>query len=293
MNVFKEAIDLDDVYINNTEKYNSNNHGNRPSDYFSFIDSCNTCKWVDMFRNDYNVIKIASVKHLMWLKKSSKISCQTGIFSKLFDEELQELLDDYKEYNHLFDGTEYFVRTENVSLKYGQHKTGPYTNLKMIIESLVSCINGHKPIYEDTIEIVIYLFKWVDIKPYSEFRVFVYHNNITAISQQNIYENVFKNVENVNEKIDLYTEIIITYFHDSIRNKINFTTHRGNFVYDFAIINDDEPYFIEPNTFGKEYASGSALFHWLIDEKKLCQDPIEYVFFRYIRPPQFLGNTSS
>ena len=66
MNVFKEAIDLDDVYLNDTEKYNSNNHGNRPSDYFSFIDSCNTCKWVDMFRNDYNVIKIASVKHLMW-----------------------------------------------------------------------------------------------------------------------------------------------------------------------------------------------------------------------------------
>ena len=277
MKFIKEEVDLDDVYLNDTKKYNSNNHGNRPSDYHSFIDSCNTYNWVDNFRSDYKIIKIDSQKHLSWLKEATRISSQTGIFSTLFNEELEDLLNDYKEYNYIFDGTEYFIRTENVSLKYGQHKTGPYTNLKMIIESLVSCINGHKPIYEDTTEIVIYLFNWIEIKPYSEFRVFVYNNNITAISQQNIYKNVFKDVENVDEVIDKYIQLIIDYFYNSIQKKIKFKS----FVYDFAIINDNEPYFIEPNTFGKEYASGSALFHWLIDENILYQDPVESINFRY------------
>ena len=32
---------------------------------------------------------------------------------------------------------------------------------------------------------------------------------------------------------------------------------------------DDTPYFIEPNCFGKYYAAGSALFHWIHDHDKL------------------------
>lgn len=286
MKIIKEVIELDDVFLYDTDRYNSNNHGNRPSDYHTFIDSCNTCNWVDTYRSDYSIIKIDNVKHLSWLKKAAKISCQTGVFTTLYEEELQELLDDYKEYDHLFDGRKYFCRTENVSFKYGQHKVGPYTDLKMIIESLVSCIHGHKPIYDDSIEIVIYLFPWVEIRTDSEFRVFVHNNNITAISQQNIYKDVFKELENVNEKTDTYIDIIINYFHQSIRNKIKFghlyKRESIDFTYDFAIINDDQPYFIEPNTFGREYASGSALFHWLKDDKILYQDPVENIYFRYI-----------
>lgn len=38
--------------------------------------------------------------------------------------------------------------------------------------------------------------------------------------------------------------------------------------------------FIEINSFGKEYTSGSSLFHWLIDENKLYSDS-EEIYFRY------------
>jgi hypothetical protein len=44
--------------------------------------------------------------------------------------------------------------------------------------------------------------------------------------------------------------------------KINWIS---SYSYDFAIVNN-KPYFIEMNSFGKEYAAGSALFHWLLDE---------------------------
>ena len=51
---------------------------------------------------------------------------------------------------------------------------------------------------------------------------------------------------------------------------------------DIAILEGDIPYFIEINCFGKEYAAGSSLFHWLIDEEKLYNTKNENkVYFRY------------
>ena len=54
--------------------------------------------------------------------------------------------------------------------------------------------------------------------------------------------------------------------HKVISKKI---TWISNYTYDFAIINNNQPYLIELNSFGKEYAAGSALFHWILDEKIL------------------------
>jgi hypothetical protein len=67
-------------------------------------------------------------------------------------------------------------------------------------------------------------------------------------------------------------------------SNINYTNHNtilSNYSIDLAIING-EVYFIELNCFGKEYAAGSALFHWLLDEHILYgkMGP-DYVDFRY------------
>jgi len=43
------------------------------------------------------------------------------------------------------------------------------------------------------------------------------------------------------------------------------------------------PYFIEQNVFGKEYAAGSSLFHWIIDEEILYQKGTPVVYFRYVK----------
>jgi hypothetical protein len=58
-------------------------------------------------------------------------------------------------------------------------------------------------------------------------------------------------------------------------------TYKTNYVMDLALVGEDEtPYFIEPNSFGKYYAAGSALYHWIYDHDKLHEtDTIE---LRYV-----------
>ena len=38
---------------------------------------------------------------------------------------------------------------ENSYLTNGQHKIWPFTNLNMFIESILSCLDGYKPIYHN------------------------------------------------------------------------------------------------------------------------------------------------
>lgn len=125
-----------------------------------------------------------------WLIQASAIGSQTKKFSKLYLEELDDLLAEHKEFDHFFaNRTPYFVRTNTVSLKYGQHGVGPYFDLRSIIESAVTCIPGHSPIHEahpmlPQSSLTFYLLPWVELNTDSEFRVFVCGNRITAISQQ-------------------------------------------------------------------------------------------------------------
>ena len=282
-----KPIDLDDIIRFDKEKYNSNNHwvnGLAPSNYSEVLSKSHTDKWIGLFKLDYKLITIENPKHINWLKQANKVCGITGKFSKLFADELEQIvgdlaLSDNKVANELVSGTKekYFVRVNNVSLKYGTHGIGPYSNLRNIIESAVSSIGTHSPINDNTTKLLIYLMDWVDIEDLNEFRIFVYKNKITAISQQNLYNKVGLEKlsrEELNAKID----IIINYFYSTICKKI---TWMSNYTYDFAIINGSEPYFIEANSFGKEYAAGSALFHWELDESILYNDLNSSIEFRY------------
>ena len=61
----------------------------------------------------------------------------------------------------------------------------------------------------------------------------------------------------------MHTQIIYDSFETNIKKKI---IHTSNYCIDVVILENDSLYFIEINSFGKEYAAGSALFHWLNDE---------------------------
>ena len=189
----------------------------------------------------------------------------------------------YRHFNEIFDGTKYFIRTENVSLKEGVHGIGPYTDLKSIIESIVTCRLDHSPLYEDTTKITLYLTKFQhNLNRLREFRVFVHKNKITAISQQSIYDinDILESLtdKEKNDLINKWINIILTYFDLDVKKKI---THIDSYVMDFAILDDNSPYFIKLNSFGKAYAIGSALFSCINDYNilyGLCGDVIE---FRY------------
>lgn len=265
-------------------KFNTNNcweNDVAPIDYYDSLIETHTNKWIDNFHDDYQVIKINDEYELSWMKKANEISSQTGKFTELFEDELEIFLEKYKQdYEHIFDGTEYFIRAENVSFKYGEFKEGPYTDFKSVIKSMLSCIGSHTPIYKDTEQIKLYLLPWININKKQEFRVFVFNNKITAISQQNLYERLYNDMpyDLFEELANFYIKIIHSYFYDEIVDKINL----NNFSYDFAILDNGKSYFIEPNSFGKEYAAGSSLFDWIADDDILRQN-VEHptIYFRY------------
>lgn len=279
-NIIIQPINIEDVIKYDKDKYNSNNHWTNdipPKDYLERLEKSKTNKWIDKFRTNYKKIIINDPNDLKWMIEASKISSKTGKFTKLYEDELNEFVKKYEhQYKSIFNGTYYFVRTENVSLKYGQHKKGPYFNLTQIIESIVSCIEGHKPLYDNTTELVIYLLEWINIRDHNEFRVFVNNNRITAISQQDLY-NVYPTFDNW-DKINKIIKLTVDYFETNVKDII---TERS-YTYDFAIIDEKFPYFIEMNSFGKEYATGSGLFHWILDEDILYGKIDENsVYFRY------------
>lgn len=267
-------IELTDIKLHGDAKYNSNNHGNvTPADYLHVLSQSNTEKWIDLFKPEYKKITIDDPNYLYLLKLANKVGEITGKIPKIFMEDMDKLFNELK---HNFDGTNYFVKVNNVSLKHGIHGIGPYNNIQKIIESTVTCMEGHTPIYPNVKKIDIYLLPWVNIERVNEYRVFVYNNKITAISQQNLYLKLYD--ESSISKIPENLQIIVDFFHKDIIQKITWVS---SYTYDFAII-DNKPYFIEMNCFGKEYAAGSALFHWLLDEDVLYnKSENDIIEFRY------------
>jgi hypothetical protein len=268
MNIITEPIELDDILQYDTLKYNSNNHwtnDEQPNDYHEILNKTHAPYWIDKFKT-YKKITI-DIKKYNWMITASNLCSSTGKWSHLYDDELEQYLEENKD---IIIDKEYFVRCDTVSLKYGMHKCGPYTNLKMIIESIVSSIKGHTPIYSDTEILNVYLIDWITINKNYEFRVFVYNNKITAVSQQQLYQ---KNKEIMDDNVIIK---INDYFENEIKTKI---THITNYVIDLCLI--PNVYFIELNSFGKEYASGSALFHWILDEDKLLNLENK-IYFRYV-----------
>jgi hypothetical protein len=287
MTIIFRPISIDDVLANDKIRYNTNNHWEnniRPIDYDDVITKTNTNKWIDNFKN-YKKIILDIQKESYWIKDAYNIGLQTKRFPKMYNDELEDMICKYRHFDEIFDGTEYFIRTENVSLKEGVHGVGPYKDLKSIIESIVTCRLGHSPLYEDTTEIRLYLTKFQhNLNRLREFRVFVHKNKITAISQQSLYDsNTILEPLNETEKIKLIHKwiiIITSYFENEVKKRF---THIDSYVMDFAILDDDTPYFIELNSFGKEYTSGSALFGWIQDYSILYGVTENSIEFRYTK----------
>ncbi len=303
--VISEGICLDDVLKYDKDRFNSNNHwigGVPPEDYGEVINVGNTHRWVDLFHrsSNYQTFTIDNPSDLVWIKQASELGSQTGRFSSLYREELDDFVHQHsgkddsigKIFNKNPDTGEspmYFIRTENVSLKYGQHGAGPYRCLREVMESLTTCIHGHRPVLPHTESIKVYVLPWLPtLKLSHEYRVFVHQRQITAISQQGCY-SVCPHLQTEEERSRV-AKFILDYFDEVIREKIDF---RESYTYDFALLNGNDPYFIEINCFGKEYAAGSSLFHWLLDEDKLygrtssssiaeeSVDEERVVYFRY------------
>ena len=278
-NLIFEKIPLAEVLECDRIKFNSNNHWKDnipPIDYNKRLEDTYTHNWIDKFHSKYHRILINNIYCISFLKNGNRLF-QMGVeVTNLFSDEIEHVAGLFNnEYPHIFaNNNSYFVRSENVSLKKGIHGVGPYKDFKSIIESIITCNHGHSPfdcIVDNTL--VIYLLPWKeDIK--DEFRIFVYKNRITAISQQQLYKQIYTDADE--ERLKNMCNIIIEAFYNETQGKLSYME---SYVYDVAVI-DGNAYFIEPNPFGEQYSSGSALFHWILDSDKLYNDENNIIYIR-------------
>lgn len=276
MLIIIENIKLEDTKINSCN-YNSNNHwvdNQIPEDYdYICSELTKTKHWIDKFHKTYRVINF-DIQDVYWMREAFFIAHHHMKIPEIYSEDLEETLEKFKDVD-ISQG--YFIRAENISLKYGKHGCGPYTSIKNIIESLVTTSIKHREFNKDTTECKIYLLPWLDIDEKKEFRVFVYKNKITCISPQDIYDRNEWLESMSHDEIKNIVNQIKTFHEKIIKRKIDYI---DNYSVDLCFI-DDKLYFIEINPFGKEYSSGSALFHWIRDEKILYNDENDNIIFRY------------
>jgi hypothetical protein len=267
------VFDNSDVLFNVCNLWTHDNT-EKPLDYDTRIALCNTGNWIDKFHTTYH--KMTLEEHdLQWMKEAMQIGFHTKEFSHIYDDDLQITCNKYT--LPRTNDTGWFIRTDKVSLKNGCYGIGPYYDMQHIIKSMVTTNSKHVCFYADDTSCNIYCIPWKEIDISKEFRVFVYDNNITAISVQDIY-NVSQWLVNMTQNtLENIIIKIISYFEQNIRNKLEYI---NTYTYDFAFTKNDEPYFIEPNSFGVNYAAGSALFHWTNDYDKLHDN--SFIEFRYV-----------
>jgi hypothetical protein len=250
----------------------SSSGSSRPHDYDERRKLTYTSHWIDKFHDIYHKITLDK-DDLKWMQNATEIGIHTKKFSHIYDDDLDQTCQKYQ-----IPQGDWFIRTDKVSLKYGQHGIGPYNNLAHILESVVTSNNKHSCFDIDDNFLNIYFLPWRKIDPEKEFRVFVSHNQITAISAQDIFNVTHWLVHMSPDEISRIGSHILNYFSTHIQHKLSYLE---SYTFDFVFTDpDNEPYFIEPNGFGADYSAGSALFHWVNDHDKL-HDPTT-IELRYI-----------
>lgn len=260
--------------------FNTNNHyeeGECPSDYYTKIHQCDTKHWIDRFHTRYHKVTL-DTSVLRWLRKAVQLGTLTGRISALYKDDLSRTCARYADQMKPLQDDDWFVRTDGTSLKYGVHHAGPYRSLKPILESMITGIYGHEPFDDTDTSCTLYFLPWLDMAKDKEFRIFVYQNQITAISAQHLFQkNTWLNAQ-TDTQLKALMQRIVAHFESHIRDKL---TTIGSYTMDLVLLGKtNEPYFIEPNTFGAKYAAGSALFHWLHDADML-HDP-NHIQLRFV-----------
>jgi hypothetical protein len=269
-----KVLSQDYVYSNDKVLFNVNNlYSDRgdpqPDDYKEKGKLTSTNKWIDIFHKDNYQTLTLDKADINWMKQCLfKIGIIKRAFSHIYDDELEATCVKYEGQTPIppADSPGWFIRSERVSLKEGQHGVGPYNSLKEIIESIVSAGMGHTCINVEDEECKLYFMKWQEIHPDKEFRIFVHNNEITAISTQ--HYPVFNHwLVSLNEqgRIPELVKKILDHFEAVIKPALSYLV---DYTFDLAMIgadNQEVPYFIEPNGFGADYPAGSALFHWYYD----------------------------
>ena len=105
-----KPININDV-LSNPTKYNVNNLSRLlPDDYDIIINKTNTKNWIDLFHKDnYKLICINDKYTIKWIKEAANIGKITSKFSKIYQEDLENLDELYSGKRYFDKG--YFIKT--------------------------------------------------------------------------------------------------------------------------------------------------------------------------------------
>lgn len=160
----------------------------------------------------------------------------------------------------------WFFRFNSISPKDGVPDY-PVSNIYDVINKIITSKRAFNSMLdgENTIYFVKYDQEW-DKK--REFRVFVYHQKVTAISQYNISTKSILSGKSNNEAKQLALGIKKYLEEDILPNVCN-KIGTNNVVCDIYINKDMSYRIVEFNSFGYWLAAGSALYDWLDDKEKI------------------------
>lgn len=261
---------------NNTNEFNTKNNLGAMSyeEYNKALDLTCCSKWIDSLHSIYHVVEL-DAKDCKVILEAGKSGVITQRLPMMYEEELIEVTSKI----HL-PYVKCFARMERCSLKDGCLGAGPFFNSKDIVSGLCTSFRCYKQFLKNREKEKIFILPWNDlIRERDEFRVFVCDKRITAISQYNIYEDYGLKHKHLSKLAD----IIIDLVKGKVINTIQ--TLPPSFTVDVFIsdINNlSNNMIIEVNSFGKELAAGSCLFHWTKDHKQLYGKNNNVIEFRVV-----------
>jgi len=258
---------------------NSNNHNDdMPSEeYRKLIELTYKDNWVKYFPDPIGtLIHEFSHQDCEKLMEARQVSVMTQRRSNLHKEDLIEIENKLPELKD-----KYFIRFSECSPKDGKFGCGPLKSKTEIIDSIITSQRIHKLLrraIENKEILKLYIAPWNYVWNRDlEFRVFNYEGNITCISQYSWHVDIGL----TRDKMKIITKNILKFFGE---HKNNILQVANSCILDVIALETKDDYkieFIEMNSFGKELASGSALFHW-IDDFDLIYNKDSGVYVRYV-----------
>ena len=171
----------------------------------------------------------------------------------------------------------WFFRFDGRSPKDGASEYPVFT-AEQVITKIVTSKRGFTSMMdgEDTIYFVKYENNWDRQR---EFRVFVYKQRVTAISQYTYDKSMLSGKSTAMAK-ELGLKIK-TYLENDVLPLVCSKIGTNNVVCDMYVNDNGSLRIIEFNSFGYWLAAGSALFNWLKDKEQLYnQKGVTYMRFR-------------
>jgi hypothetical protein len=270
-------------YIEAIEALNCDNRANLPLDY-TIPESVNcdydielrktwVCMWKSLIAYPVVWTYEFTSSDIKLLRELTKIGIQTGCLSKLYDDEIEQVLIRFKREWH--EG-QWFVRLDSLSPKDGVEY--PVREARRLLEQLCTSKRFQSALAADNrcLYFLDFDFRW---NKQCEYRVFVNNGRLTAISQYSTEELISEEF-----KIRNWKQVIDWLENDVINRALNVLETR-NFTIDIYINEkENKKEIIEFNSFGYWLAANGCLFNWTKDRDILYgkKDP-NLVFIRLIQ----------